>query len=559
MKMTQWPRGAAGLMYVCGLALGWPAMVRADHAAGAGAAVPPPTVEVAPIRASLALLASDLYEGRGTGQRGADLTVAYLEAQAMALGLLPGNGSSYRQEVRLAGVQAVPERSTLQLSVAGKPLALNFGEDWIWWHGDSKERHQFDVPLLFVGYGIDAPEERWNDYKDTDCHGKLLVMMVNEPPPSAEEPDRFEGRSMTYYGRWAYKFEEARRRGAAGVLLIHTDASAGYGWSVVKNSGIAERFQLQSEPDSGTALQGWLSDASAGRLFAAVGADLDALRNSAGRRDFQPLLLNARLSGETRSEVRHIVQYNIAAVVTGTDPQLKRQTVVYTAHWDHLGKQGEQIYNGAVDNASGTAALLAMAKAAVAQPARRSQMFLWVAAEEKGLLGSKAYVNKPLWPLQNTVANLNLDVMNFVGPTRDINVAGSERAGLAALASQAAASLQMVPAKDLPDTTGGYFRSDHFSFAQAGVPAISVTPGFQFQSEQEASLASLRSYLQRYHQTSDRYDPDWNLSGMQQQAQFTLTLGYLLANQDGVPVWRANDRFGQLRAASMKQTDPRQP
>jgi len=511
----------------------------------------PDAVREAPLRAHLAFLSSDVLEGRGTGQRGADLTVAYLEAQAMAVGLKPANGSSYRQPVRIAGVKADPGASSVALTAGGQVQALSFGSDWVWGPGDASAVHQFDADLVFVGYGIVAPEEGWNDYKDLDVKGKIVVAMVNDPMPTAAEPNRFNGKGLTYYGRWTYKFEEAARQGAAGILLIHTDASASYGWSVVHNSWVNETFQLASDK-AGTGMQGWLTEASARKLFAAAGQDLDALRAAAEIKGFKPVALNAKVKGESRAAVRLVEQFNVAGVVPGTDPTLKDEVVIYTGHWDHLGKQGDgadNIYNGAVDNASGIAGLLAMAEAAVKAPARRSQMFLFVAAEEQGLLGSAAYAASPLWPLDKTAANLNLDSLNFISATRDIDTRGAERSDLGALAAAAAKRMRMTVTPAEPDLAGGYFRSDHFSFAKAGVPSFSVKGGKDYVTDPEGAKRKAASYRAKYHQVGDEYDPAWDLSGMVQQAQFTLNLGRAIADAPAMPRWKAGDAFGKARAA----------
>lgn len=508
------------------------------------------SVEEAPLRAHLGLLSSDTFEGRGTGQRGGDLTVQYLESQAQVLGLTPGNGKSYRQLVKIAGVKAQPEQSSLKIHAGDKDLEIAFGKDWIWAPGDAAASHQFNNDLVFVGYGISAPEEKWDDYKGLDFSGKIVVMMVNDPQPTADEPHRFGGKALTYYGRWTYKYEEAKRRGAAGVLLIHTTASASYGWSVVENGGTSEKFQLNGAAP-GTGLQGWISDATARTLFACAGQDLDKLRAAAEQRDFQPVHLAAKLSGEAKAAIRKVEQYNIAGIVPGTDPQLKDELVIYSAHWDHLGKQGtsgDTIYNGAVDNGSGTAALLAMAKAALQTPAKRSQMFLWVAAEEQGLLGSALYAAQPLWPLNKTAANLNLDSLNFIGLTRDISTRGSERSELGSIAAKVAASVNLNIAAAEPDLSGGYFRSDHFNFAKAGVPAFSVGGGKDYIKDPVGSKEKAEAYRLRYHQVSDEFDSSWDLSGMVQQAQFTLSLGMAVANAQQMPKWKAGDPLGQMRA-----------
>ncbi|GJI95640.1 hypothetical protein RugamoR57_23580 [Duganella caerulea] len=526
------------------LALAFPA--HADSAKNAA------VVKEAPLRAHLAFLASDVLEGRGTGQRGADLTVAYLETQALALGLKPGNGDSYRQSVQIAGVKTQSAESTLKLEAGGQALPISFGKDWVFAPGDATASHSFNADLVFVGYGITAPDEQWDDYKGMDLKGKILVMMVNDPQPTAAQPNRFNGKGLTYYGRWTYKFEEAKRQGAAGVLLIHTTPTASYGWSVIQNSwsGV-ERFQLASGT-LGTQLQGWMTDDTARALFKAAGQDIDALRTAAESKDFKPVPLAAKLSGEMKAAVRKVEQFNVAAVVPGTDPKLKDEVVIYSAHWDHLGKQGDTgdtIFNGAVDNASGSAALLAMAQEAVRAPAKRSQMFLWVAAEEQGLLGSAAYAAAPLWPLAKTAANLNLDSLNFVGATRDIGTQGSERTELGKLAETAAKSMGMHIAEAEPDLAGGYFRSDHFNFAKNGVPAFSIESGREYVKDPVGSKAKAAAYDKRYHQVTDEYDASWDLSGMVQTAQYTLNLGRLIANGTKLPEWKAGDAFAKPRNA----------
>ena len=530
------------------LALAYPA-----HAADAPQSAQIATVKEAPLRAHLAFLASDAVEGRGTGQRGGELTVTYLETQAAAVGLLPANNGSFRQPVKIAGVRSLPQKSDIGIVAGGKKLPLQFGADWVWGPGDAKADHTLDAEMVFVGYGINAPEEGWDDFKGQDFKGKVLVMMVNDPKPTAAEPARFNGEGLTYYGRWTYKLEEAARQGAAGVLLIHTDASASYGWSVVQNSWAnAERFQL-AEGKLGTGLQGWMTDATARKLFAAGGQDLDKLRAAAEDKGFKPVALKARVKGQARAEVRTLNEFNVAGIVPGTDPALKDELVIYSAHWDHMGKQGtsgDTIFNGAVDNASGTAALLAMAQEAVRNPAKRSQMFLWVAAEEQGLLGSAAYAAKPLWPIEKTVANLNLDSLNFVGLVKDVNTPGSERTDLGEMAAATAEKMGLSIAPRRPDLGGGYFRSDHFSFAKAGVPAFSVGAGHGWVKDVEANNAKQKAYRERYHQANDEYDPSWDLSGMVQQAQFTLNLGRMVADSPKAPQWKEGDPFGKGRTAA---------
>jgi Zn-dependent M28 family amino/carboxypeptidase len=434
-----------------------------------------PQVAEAPLRAHLDFLADDLLEGRGTGQRGGDLTVRYLETQAAAIGLMPGVGNSYRQSVRMIGIRTLPS-STVRFEVAGKSISPKLGSGIVYANASGNKAVRFDAPVVFAGYGISAPDERWDDFADADVKGKLLIMMVNDPKPTAAEPQRFGGKSLTYNGRWIYKYEQALRLGAAGVLLIHTTESASYPWSVPANSLANGKFHLAGP---GNALEGWLHEDAARALFAAAGHDLDALRARAEVRGFTPVELGAQVHVALDSAVREVEQFNVIGIVPGTDPVLKKQAVIYSAHWDHLGiEQGEgqpeRIWNGAIDNASGTAALLAMAQAAVRQPARRTQLFLWPCAEEQLLLGATGYVRDPVWPLAQTAANLNLDSMNFVGKTRDIGVAGAERSSLHASAAKVAKRMGLRLAPSVPDLGGAYFRADHFSFARAGVPAFSI-------------------------------------------------------------------------------------
>jgi Zn-dependent M28 family amino/carboxypeptidase len=514
-----------------------------------------PTVAEAPLRAHLSFLADDMLEGRGTGQRGGELAVRYLETQAAAIGLRPAVGKLYRQSVKMVGTKTLAT-SAVTFEVGGKTLAPKLGKEIVFNNASGKSRVRFEAPLLFVGYGIIADDENWDDYKGVEVKGKLLIVMVNDPRPTAAEPHRFGGKSLTYPGRWMYKYEEALRRGAAGVLLIHTTESASYPWSVPANGMSKEQFHLAGE---GNALQGWLQEESARALFAAAGHDLDALRAKAEVRGFKAVELGARARVAVDSAIRPVEQFNVAGIVPGTDPVLKEQAVIYSAHWDHLGIDSsdgkpDHIWNGAVDNASGSAALLAMAQAAVRSPARRTQIFLWPCAEEQGLIGSLGYVREPLWPLARTAADLNLDSMNFVGLTRDIGVAGAERSSLHASAAKVAKAMGLRLAPSTPDLGGAYFRADHFNFAKAGVPAFNVGSAvfsgdgsFEFDHDNAAASAKMVGFKDHYHQVSDEYNPAWDLSGMVQQAQFTLNLGYEVANAPAMPTWNQGDPLGKVK------------
>lgn len=515
-----------------------------------------PAVSETALRAHLAFLADDLLEGRGTGQRGGDLTVRYLETQAALIGLKPVPGGGYRQPVHIEGTKLLPG-SSVSFEAGGKRLAPEIGKGIVFGTASGKPALSFDAPLVFVGYGVAAQEEKWDDYKGQDVKGKILVMMVNDPQPTSEEPNRFAGKAYTWYGRWLYKFEEAVRRGAAGALLIHTLPSSSYPWSVPANGFSHERFRLAGP---GNPIEGWLHEDTARALFAASGFDLDQLRAQAERRDFRPVDLKIGAHVELRSAIRQVEQFNVIGIVPGADPKLKQQAVVYSSHWDHMGideggdGQKDRIYNGAVDNASGTAALLAMAAAAVKQPTRRTQIFLWPAAEEQVLLGSAAYVKNPVVPLARTAANLNLDSLNFVGKTKDIGVPGAERSTLYDTAAGVARQMGLKLAPTIPDLSGAYFRTDHFSFAKAGVPAFNVGSAvfsgdghFEFAHGQESSSQKMVGFTQHYHQTSDEYRPEWDLSGMTQQAQFTLNLGYAVANAPTMPAWKKGDAFSRVK------------
>jgi len=517
-----------------------------------------PTVPESILRPHLAYLSDDLLEGRGTGQRGGDLTVRYLETQAALLGLqslFPNQAFPYRHPVQIVGSLTLPD-SHIEFQSAGKTFTPQAGAHILIANSNGREQVAFEAPLLFVGYGIIAPEEGWDDYKGIDVKGKILVMMVNDPQPTAAEPKRFGGDAMTYYGRWVYKFEEASRRGAAGVLLIHTNASAAYGWNVPQASFSHERFSLAG---GGNPMEGWWAEASIQSVFAEAGLNLNEMRAQAERKDFLPIPLPVQAKVRLHSQVRQVEQFNVVGVVPGTDPELKKEAVVYSAHWDHLGKVEEpgkpaQIWNGAVDNATGAAALLAMAQVAVKHPTKRSQIFLWPAAEEQGLIGSLAYVRNPAWPLAKTVADLNLDSMNFVGKTKDIGIAGSERSSLYESAQQIATQMNLKIAKSVPDLGGAYYRADHFNFARSGVPAFNVGSAvfsgdghFEFSEHEHASEQKMKGFKTSYHTVNDRYDPSWDLSGMLQQAQFTLNLGYLIANDKQMPRWKKGDPYGLIK------------
>ena len=545
----QFPQRLAAIAVLTTLAAG----ASCADSSAATIAVESPVVTEAPLRAHLAFLADDMMEGRGTGQRGGALAVRYLETQAAAIGLQPANGARYRQAIDMLGQSTLPT-SALRFTAGGKTIAAVPGTDVVFANGNGQAATRFDAPIVFVGYGIVDDGEKWDDFAGGAVKGKLIVAMVNDPQPTAAEPNRFGGKSLTYPGRWTYKFEEAVRQGAAGILLIHTTASASYPWSVPQNSFAHEQFHIAGP---GNAMQGWISESMARTLFAGAGQDLDDLRAAAEVRGFRPVALNATISASIDSKVRRIEEFNVAGIVPGTDPVLKSEAVIYSAHWDHLGidvgnGKPDHIWNGAIDNASGAAALLAMAQAAVRQPARRTQIFLWPCAEEQGLIGALGYVRAPLWPLDQTVADLNLDSLNFVGTTRVIGVAGAERSTLYATSEQVARSMGLRLAPAVPDLGGAYFRADHFSFAKAGIPAFNVGSAvfsgdgyFEFDKDPSGATARMLAFTKDYHQESDEYRPEWDLAGMVQQAQFTLNLGYAVANGATRPTWKPGMAIGK--------------
>ncbi|HEY3401021.1 MAG TPA: M28 family peptidase [Geothrix sp.] len=486
-------------------------------------------VDEGALRAHLAFLADDVLEGRGTGQRGGDLAVRYLETQLQVLGLQPANGPSYRQSVRLSGVRLDTAASGLAFEgPKGAPVPV-LGTDLVMGAAGAEPALAVDAPLVFVGHGITASDGSRDDYKGLDVRGKVLVMLVGDRKGGAPMPLCCQAEN--YQGRWTYKFEEARRHGAAGVLLVHTDASAGYGWPVVRNSWTQERF-LREGSGQASAVQGWITEAFALRLFAAAGQDFRALAASADSAAFRPVPLPIRAKGALRSAVRSLEQWNVAGLLPGTDPALREECVIYAAHWDHFGKGPDgAIYAGAVDNASGCAAVLALAKALVHRPLKRSVMFFFPCGEEQGLLGSSAYVAAPLRPLAKTRLVINLESLNVVGPTRDIGLLGSDDPATRALCARAAAATGLIITPAKADPAGLCFRSDHFPFMKAGVPALSpgfsLDGGWDYLGDKAAAQAKAADFMNHYHRPTDRYHPDWNLEGLMQQVRFALELGRL--------------------------------
>jgi Zn-dependent M28 family amino/carboxypeptidase len=515
------------------------------------------------LRADIKYLSSDLLEGRGTGARGGEVAAAFLAARLEGLGLKgAGPNGSFFQPVALVGVKAEPNT---KLIISGKKgtETLRFADDYVAFTGGQTDDVNVDSDLIFVGYGIDAPQQKWNDYKgdEADYRGKILVMLVNDPPATPAEPNLFGGKTLTYYGRWTYKYEEGARRGAAGVILLHTDESAGYPWSVVRTSNGSWRFDIAREAGDATPflkIRSWMTDDAARRMMKLAGQDLDELRRRAATREFQPVKLNLKGSIHLKSEVKKVQAPNVAGIFTGRDPQLRDQYVVYSAHWDHFGigapdKNGDTIYNGAVDNASGCGALLAIAaaltKLPLAQRPRRSILFLFTTAEEQGLLGSEWYSRHPLVPLDKTAADVNLDSMNVLGVTNDFIPLGAERSSLQAVVEAVARARGMRVSPDARPEQGSFYRSDHFPFAKVGVPSISLKEGDDFVGRPKGwGAEQFKAYnTAHYHQPSDEYSDSWDFRGMQQEAEIAMAIGLRVANAGAMPKFNPNDEFAKAQ------------
>jgi Zn-dependent M28 family amino/carboxypeptidase len=524
-----------------------------------------PRISEATLRAHVKFLSDDLLEGRGTGARGGELAAKYIAAQLQALGLngAAPNGSFF-QAVSLVGVKADPKTTLLVSNQSGKEtIVLAFADDVVAFSGAQTENVDVNADLVFVGYGINAPEQRWNDYKGApdDYRGKILVMFVNDPPATTEEPNLFGGKALTYYGRWTYKYEEAARRGAAGVILLHTDQSAGYPWSVVRTSNGSWRFDIartQNDPTPFLQFRSWVTNDAAQRLMKLAGQDLDAMRSRAASRDFQPVNLGLKAKLKLKSEVQRVSAPNVAGVLTGSDPNLRDEYVVYSAHWDHLGigapnKAGDTIYNGALDNASGVAAVIAIAEALSklppAQRPRRSSLFLFPTAEEQGLLGAEWYSKHPLVPIDKTAGNVNLDSLNVLGPTNDFIPLGAERSTLKAVVEAVARERGMRVSPDARPEQGSFFRSDHFPFAKVGVPSISLKEGSDYVGRPQGwGEEQFRAYnTAHYHQPSDELRDSWDFRALIQETEIAMAIGRRIADMQEMPKFNPDDEFARKK------------
>lgn len=542
-------------------------------------------IEEFKLRAYVKYLSDDLLEGRGTGTRGGLLTAKFIAAELESMGLEPAAPDrTFFQQVPMISVKTDPD-TKLTVKSANGDAEFKFAEDFV----ASTDLEQAEIALnheiVFVGYGVSAPEVPWNDYKDVDVKDKLVMMLVNDPPASAAEPNLFGGKALTYYGRWTYKFEEAARRGAAGVILVHSTESAGYGWQVVRTGWDGERFGLVPDEKTPTLkFKSWVTEEAARKIAQLGGQDLDRLREAAKSRDFKPVSLTVKAETTLKTKAQRVTAPNVVAILRGdspeppaptteknasknaeaapppdTTPLLRDEFIVYSAHWDHLGMRPEQagdnIYNGAVDNATGIAGLLAIAKAYsnLEVKPKRSILFIATTAEEQGLLGAEFYTRNPLVPLNKTVANINLDSMNVLGMTSDITPLGAERSTLGKIIGEVAKENQVTIAPDSRPEQGSFYRSDHFPFAKVGIPAVSFNSGTKFVGHPEAwGQEQFAEYNRnRYHQPTDEYSPNWDFSGMVQQARLAFWIGLRVADAEEMPTWNKGDEFERARLNSL--------
>ncbi|PCJ23306.1 MAG: peptidase M28 [SAR86 cluster bacterium] len=506
----------------------------------------------------IAVLASDEYEGRAPATAGEEKTIRYLQQEFEALGIAPGNGDSYFQSVSVTESITASD-AVLTMKGSNYEASFNYAEGMI--VGSQQQIASigiFDSEVVFVGYGVVAPERNWDDYAGIDVTGKTVVILVNDPGYATQDPELFNGNAMTYYGRWTYKYEEAARQGAAAAFIVHETGPAGYGWDVVSSSWSGPQIGLQAANLNldRAEIEGWLTLDSANTLFAGAGLDYQELKNAAAQRGFTAVpMADIKASINIQNSVRVSTSQNVIAMIPGT--QRPEETIIYTGHWDHLGVNpelsGDNIYNGAADNATGTAALLALAKLHSDQPApQRSIVFLAVTAEESGLLGSRWYSENPIFPLATTVANINMDNLNTFGPMRDIVVVGNGSSELENYLEDAASAQGRYLAAEPNPERGYYYRSDHFNFAKVGVPALyaesgedSVEHGREWGAEQAQDYTD-----NRYHAPSDEYDPDWDLSGAAQDIFLYFDIANKLSQESTFPNWLEGNEFKSIRDAS---------
>ena len=506
-------------------------------------------------------LASDEFEGRAPGTRGEELTIEYLQQQFKKLGLEPGNpDGTYLQQVPTVGISSHP---TMSYAKDGDSTQLIFGDDYVAW--SARAERQIDVTdseLVFVGYGVQAPEYQWDDYKGADLKGKTLVMLINDPPlpdpkhPKLLDPAVFGGAAMTYYGRWAYKYEMAAKMGAAAALIVHEAKPAAYPYEVVRNSWSRENFAIfdkAPDPDY-PAVPGWLQLDRARDVFKAGGFDFETLKKQALSRDFKPVPLGVKLKVSELNAWREVTSHNVVAKIAGSDPQLKNEVIVYSAHWDHFGideslngPRAQQIFHGALDNAAGVATLLAIAKAYKALPVapKRTIVFLATTGEERGQLGAKYYTRNPLYPVDKTVVNINLQGMNVWGRTRTVELRGMGQSTADEVVVKVARGQGRVVRPDSNGEYGNFYRGDQIEFAKAGVPVVYLSDSLDFIGKPAAYGREklMRYSTQQYHTVNDVVDPKWDTRGTVEDIALLFQTGYLIAQSKDVPQWKPNAEF----------------
>jgi len=537
--------------------------------ASAPQAIQPPAIDAQAVLAHTKTLSSDEFEGRAPGTRGEDLTVAYIAEQFKKAGIEPGNpDGTYFQPVPMVGITADPA-TTLVFRKGGREQRLKFRDDVVAWTKRVTDTVALDrSEVVFVGYGIQAPEFDWDDYKGADLKGKTMVVLVNDPPipdpanPAQLDPKTFGGRAMTYYGRWTYKYEMGQKMGADAVLIVHETGPAAYPFAVVQGK-VSEQFSLVA-PDknmSRSAVEGWITLDQAKQLFAMGGQDFEAMKKAALTREFKPVPLGATASMTLKNTIRTVNSRNVIGKIAGSDPVLKNEYVVYTGHWDHFGigrpVKGDTIYHGAVDNATGIGGIIEMGRAfAALQPKpKRSILLLAVTAEEQGLLGSDYYARNPLYPLAKTLGVINVDGLNVLGKTKDLTVTGLGNSDLDDYAREVAGAQGRVIRPDPTPENGGYYRSDHFPFARLGVPALASGGGVEFIGKPEGwGLKKQEEYIANdYHKPSDMVRPDWDLSGAVEDLQYYWLVGYKVAQAPKYPEWKPGTEFKALRDAMMRR------
>jgi Zn-dependent M28 family amino/carboxypeptidase len=504
------------------------------------------------VDAHLRFLSHPLLEGRAPGTRGGELAAEYVRAQFARIGLRPADGS-YLQPVPLVGLTPDPDPLLALELPDGSAVEPPFRDAFVMRAGVPRPEVDVDAELVYCGYGIAAPEYDWDDFAGTDVRGKVLLVRVNDPGTEAT-PGFFGGKALTYYGRWTYKYEEASRRGAAGVLLLHTDESAGYGWNVVRASNTGEQYDLAGEPEFPLQVKGWISEAAAAEALRRAGHDPGALARRSEERGFRPVATGIRVRGRVRSVVREVRTDNVVGILPGSDPALREEAVLLTSHYDHLGtgtdEGGERVvYHGAYDNASGVALLLAVAEAAAAlpDPPRRPLCFVATTAEESGLLGAEWYARNPLFPLGRTAAELNLDGANLQGRTRDLAPLGADRSDLGETVREAARAEGLTLRSDPHPEQGMFFRQDHFPLARAGVPALALDHGLDFEGRPEGwGEAWYEEFVSgHYHQPSDAYREGIDYGGAVQQGRVLLRTALAVASADRLPEWSPGAEFSR--------------